>query len=463
MRLFALRTKGEIEFYDISNSRFEFKARYTRLRQDLSREIYDNKANQTPEIVSIAAIGAHESKSYCLVAITADGTRVYFNAAPFIPALYRRAHMSELAFSEYSLYSSGTMLGVQLDRTSATPSSLLHVSALNIGRQAAARENSGSDQPPVFQEFTVTVGIPAEVWSIVEVSATSPASSPPALCHDGIALNPLAQQMTTRARSFLILATSGIHVATMPRPIDILQATLGVDKDSGYEMLKAEYGRTQVTAMGISIGAQADPAQVEIANVISSILLNGGEPMVRDSPTGREIIYSSRHDGLALTVARYLRTIWSAPVLVEVAGRGHCLGVTESVLLAVQSRLDSLKEYTDEHPFPSHRAEGEKKIAWDQEELSLDGLYKLIKQASEAISFMLLLNDYKLPDLVARCGSSVSNELKGTAFRDLFTSQPARNVAKKLVTALIEQQIGQELGVSRSLAGESCANHRLIH
>lgn len=58
--------------------------------------------------------------------------------------------------------------------------------------------------------------------------------------------------------------------------------------------------------------------------------------------------------------------------------------------------------YRLRHPFPRHQAEGDAKTAWDQEELSLHGLAVLLKQAIEAISFVLLLSDYKLPEIVAR-------------------------------------------------------------
>lgn len=62
------------------------------------------------------------------------------------------------------------------------------------------------------------------------------------------------------------------------------------------------------------------------------------------------------------------------------------------------------------HPFPRMQAEGTAKLAWDQEELSLHGLSVLLKQAIEGISFMLLLNDYKLPDIVARWVDSFVGE-----------------------------------------------------
>ena len=108
------------------------------------------------------------------------------------------------------------------------------------------------------------------------------------------------------------------------------------------------------------------------------------------------------------------------------------------------------------------QAEGDAKIAWDQEELSLHGLQVLLKQAIEAISFVLLLNDYKISDTILRCVRLSSTKeiltrnrcdpatqqmIGSLTFRGLFTSVEGRDAARKLVTSLIEQQIGQELGV----------------
>jgi len=57
------------------------------------------------------------------------------------------------------------------------------------------------------------------------------------------------------------------------------------------------------------------------------------------------------------------------------------------------------------HPFPRHQADGDVKLAWDQEELSLHGMQILLKQAVEAISFVLLLSDYKISEIILRYAS----------------------------------------------------------
>lgn len=117
------------------------------------------------------------------------------------------------------------------------------------------------------------------------------------------------------------------------------------------------------------------------------------------------------------------------------------------------------------NPFPRHVAQGDAKIAWDQEELSLAALHSLLKNVIEAISFLDLLDKYKLPEIVAklvtcgplvqsghptefaRCDMDTQGLLSRMTFKDFLTTAEGRKVSRQLVTNLIEQQIGQEHGV----------------
>ena len=100
--------------------------------------------------------------------------------------------------------------------------------------------------------------------------------------------------------------------------------------------------------MGVLMGANSDLKQPDIASAVSNIVLSAGAPAIRDGTAGRSIVYSARHDGLALTLARLLRPIWTTKVTVPVFGGRQVMGVTESQLLAVQGRLEHLRRYVDE-------------------------------------------------------------------------------------------------------------------
>ena len=90
-----------------------------------------------------------------------------------------------------------------------------------------------------MQEWLVQDSVPSQVWTVVEVSSTSPASAPASLQrNDGLSLTALARQATTEARQFLILATSGLFWAVQTRPIDMLQSDLESEKDGAIAIVR---------------------------------------------------------------------------------------------------------------------------------------------------------------------------------------------------------------------------------
>jgi len=102
--------------------------------------------------------------------------------------------------------------------------------------------------------------------------------------------------------------------------------------------------------MGIVLGANSDLKQLpDMASSINAILLGSGVPQVRDSTAGRSMVYSARHDGFALTLARLLRPIWNSKVTMPVMGGRQILGVPEAQILAVQGRLENLRKFIDEY------------------------------------------------------------------------------------------------------------------
>ncbi len=108
------------------------------------------------------------------------------------------------------------------------------------------------------------------------------------------------------------------------------------------------FGKTQLAAMGLSMSANSDLKQPDVVSTVSTILVSAGPPAIRDSTAGRTMAYSSRHDGLAQTIARLLRPIWNVKATVPIVGGRLILGVSERLLLSVQGRLERLRQYLDE-------------------------------------------------------------------------------------------------------------------
>jgi hypothetical protein len=82
------------------------------------------------------------------------------------------------------------------------------------------------------------------------------------------------------------------------------------------------------------------------------------------------------------------------------------------------------------------------------EQRSLNSLRLLLIQSVEAISFILLLIDYQLPEIVSACSPELQKKLSELTYAELLTSKTGRDVARGLVSSVINQQIGRHLSVS---------------
>ena len=461
-RLYTLQTNGTIEWFDVSGTKFESRGKYVHARSDLLRLNYGGPPpqHQAAKIVNIAPVRSNESKKVWIVAISANGSRLYLGAAGFYPGSsgmlsligHRPPPPACTKADANSFYSSGTMIAVKVEDTSKTIVSYVTTAA---GRISSQRENAHT-QPgqtmysqPILQEWVESGTIPAQVWTIAEVTKTNPAFSPPALRRpDAVALSQLPREATVGARQFLILTNSGMFWALQPRPVDMYQDDIGVEKEEAAQTCGTAFGRIQVAAMCYQLAADTSGKQPEVASTAMNILLTCDPPVIQTSSNGaRTISYSPRHDGYALSIARLLRPIWDNKVTVPAPKGMQKLAVPEKTLLEVQQNLAKLLKVVEDHPFPRHQADGDQRLAWEQEELSMHGLTTLLKQSIEAISFILLLADYKLPDVIAKCKPQTQQAMSSLTYQGLLTSQGGREIARQLVTALIELQIGAELSI----------------
>lgn len=164
---------------------------------------------------------------------------MYFSAAPFSPVSIRHPAINSLNLAPQTLYSSGTLIGIQHDPNAPTPTTSLPCLVSHSGRQSTARENYENFEAPALQEWFVQDSVPSQVWTVVEVAATNPANGPSALLkNDGLALSALPRQATTEARQYLILATSGLFWIMQSRPIDMLQSDIEHEKDAAISLIR---------------------------------------------------------------------------------------------------------------------------------------------------------------------------------------------------------------------------------
>jgi nuclear pore complex protein Nup155 len=173
----------------------------------------------------------------------------------------------------------------------------------------------------------------------------------------------------------------------------------------------------------------------------------GGKPVKVDrgygSQANTQLFFSGRHEGLSIYLSRLLRPIWREKVSrlqsTPMSPNTQISNAPESVLTSVQRDLNSLKTFIDRYvdqarllyplrssslvlnhpPLPSvtrnsqlftsgpsieHPHDRSSEVeAWKAEQASLASLVALVTQAIEALSFVLLLIDYKLSETLLKC------------------------------------------------------------
>jgi nuclear pore complex protein Nup155 len=85
--------------------------------------------------------------------------------------------------------------------------------------------------------------------------------------------------------------------------------------------------------------------------------------------------------------------------------------------------------------------------AWKGEAASMEQLEDLLQQTIEAINFVLFLIDYKISDVIASCDRQTQDATSRLTYIDLITTKAGRDVARSLLNAVINQQLGHQIGV----------------
>lgn len=122
-------------------------------------------------------------------------------------------------------------------------------------------------------------------------------------------------------------------------------------------------------------------------------------------------------------------------------------------LYALKNTLDSNSQLFSSAPGDQVSTGGRQHVehdAWKAETTSVSHLQALLGRTVEAISFVLLLIDYHLGDLVTQCDRETQVILSTLTFEDLITSENGLRVSRTLVNVIINSQIGQQISVSTS-------------
>ncbi|CAA7258664.1 unnamed protein product [Cyclocybe aegerita] len=336
----------------------------------------------------------------------------------------------------------------------------------------------GTNRLPLT-EYANLLTIPGRTWSMAAipkiVAETPSGTAVPS------ALNELATQFGEGPNQFMLLTNVGLTFLVKRRAVDYLKAVLEELQSEGNVQpiieFRDSFGRDQTCSMllGLASGNTfLDPfdsgtsgtistVSPEIAAVAKQAFYDFGERpiwtervMYGTAENKGSAIFSGRREGFALYFARLVRPFWKAKLTKTGPAGLQVLNAPETVLLNVQKNLYALKDFLTRNPHLFHSSPSEptssrssvtEQEAWKVEQSSVAELQSLLTRTIEALSFVLLLNDYRLGELISKCDAEVQKLIAAQTFEELITSQHGITISRALVNVVIDQQIGQQISV----------------
>ncbi|TKX18355.1 putative nucleoporin NUP170 [Elsinoe australis] len=297
--------------------------------------------------------------------------------------------------------------------------------------------------------------------------------------------NELAVQFDATATEIAILSSSGVHTIRRRRLVDVLAAAVryGGDNDGREGEMKKFirlYGRSEAaaSALAVACGQGSDVtsderiAQITEPEVIDfareMFIQHGGRPTFNENsvldntvPGIDNVRTSPRHDGIALYLARLVRSIWRAPVCTQSASPTGGLQVLSTFpipkLQGIQRSLNSLQEFLDKNRTSIEGLAGPEalgRVTTKQEEVTLqaehramNSMVQLVSSIIEGIAFVLVLFDERVDEIIMSLPEQSRNRVRDLTFEQLFSTAEARDLAKELVKAIVNRNIASGANV----------------
>ncbi|PQE28872.1 non-repetitive nucleoporin protein [Rutstroemia sp. NJR-2017a BBW] len=462
-------------------------------------------------IVSISPISAKEGTKLHLMATTTSGCRLYLSAtrgygygfgtgqgAPqsmqvqhirFPPRLDRIAPRpyqgSEPAIETASEALVHSRKGIRyppgfffcfVAKEARGGSDALFLSAPDTGRIAAQARDMNSQQGSRYYESAYWLDMGGRAEAIGLVTKPFAASEQPL----GFG-NELATQYDLPSQEVAIMTDSGVHIIRRRRLVDIFAAAIRNGGDEGLEneikKFIRQYGRGEATATALAVACGqgndaspagemrptriVDPETVEAAR--RAFVEHGGRPSIDQNLVTEgsaqaidNVRPSSRHEGLALYMARLIRGLWKAPVMKMVDVNGLIsikptidakkLGTVQDALMQLGRFLDSNKSFIEGLSGPEglNRATSQQEdIALQGEHQALHSLQTLNTSIIEGISFVQMFFEERVDDIWVSLDDTHKQQLRELTFELLFSSNTGKDLAKVLVKQIVNRNIAQ--------------------
>ncbi|EME38428.1 hypothetical protein DOTSEDRAFT_75834 [Dothistroma septosporum NZE10] len=355
------------------------------------------------------------------------------------------------------------------------------VTSIDTARMA---NQTGAAAATKYAEYGQWISLPSTLAQVMPMGKPFQANGVPL----GFG-NEIAVQFDEESSEFAIVTMAGVQIIRRRRLVDVFAAMLkyGSTDEEGVEgdikRFVRTYGRTETsaTALAVACGQGIDVAENRVATITEPEVLekarkayieHGGRPDYNanvdsgDNPTNA-VRASARHDGTAFYIARIVRSIWKQPIIKEIAkaGAGVQLASTISVdkLKKIQLSLTSLRDFLERNksfieglagPQAMTRASSRaEEIATQGEHQYMHGLLQLVNSISEGISFVLMLFDEKLEEILAILQDDSRRKVRELTFESLFTTAAGKELAKELVKAIVNRNIANGSNVDSVAEG----------
>jgi nuclear pore complex protein Nup155 len=293
--------------------------------------------------------------------------------------------------------------------------------------------------------------------------------------------NELAVQFEKPAAEIAILTNTGVHVIRRRRLVDIFASL--IRSSGGEEGLENQvksfirlYGRSETlaTALAVACGQGVelssdsrlskinDPEVLEFARKV--FIEFGGKPTLNENSVADNstlaidaIVPSPRHAGIALYTSRLLRSIWKTEIAKQnrtpTGGVTISPSVSISKLQSIQRDLSALQEFFRSNKSfieglsgpeaLSRAATKQEEIALQAEHRALHSVVQLVADTIEGISFVLVLFDERVEEIIALLTEDSKARFLKLTFEELFSSSKGYDIAKELVKAIVNRNIAK--------------------
>lgn len=317
--------------------------------------------------------------------------------------------------------------------------------------------------------------------------------------------NELAVQYENASADVAILTNTGVHTLRRRRLIDMFAAAIkvgggGDGLENEVKKFIRQYGRGEIasTALAVACGQGIDVADSRITKITDSETLEyarkafvdyGGRPqLVENSVLDQSVLAidmvrpSPRHEGLSLYVARLVRSIWKALIAQERISPAGGLAVSSAVSLNklrdIQHDLSKVHEFLEVNKsfiegLTGPEALGE--VSTRQEEIFLQAEHRalhsirvLINDMIEGISFVLVLFDERIEEIILSLSNETRQQLRSLTYEKLFSTIDGKELAKELVKAIVNRNIANGSNVEtvaealRRRCGSFCSANDVI-